>query len=124
MKLLGSLKELGIGNIVAWRFIDKTMGEDEPVVWVCTARVKGLHKKTTYPQRNNGMVYESKELINLEVLAIIKDDFSMATFLLQINSKNEMECGYTYDRKAWEVWLIENEKDYIEVLKHILVSCL
>lgn len=126
MILLNSLKGLGIGNIIAWRFIDK-IDNMEPI-WVCIARVNGLHKKTTYPRRNNGMVYDSKELINLEVLAKTKeDDDSMAAFLaiflLQIR-KNEMECGYAYDLKSWEVWLIENEKDYIEVLKPILVSCL
>lgn len=138
MRLLNSLKELKLGQYVAWSLSDNKQSSYYHNSWFCISRVNGFHKKTSYPQKINGLVYQTKELITYDI--IVKNNRNKyADFLLGVlylssapfshfshhnkdNKDNEeIETGYEYD-KMFQAWLIENEQDYIEVLKNIIVD--
>jgi hypothetical protein len=125
MRLLDNLKDLKIGQKVAWRVIYSPINTIDTNEWICITQVKGLRKRTAYPKNRTGIVYVSEERINFDVLGYNKSNLLANTFLLDINEdNNEMETGYDYNKTFWEVWLIECEKDYNEVLKHLLVNSL
>ena len=122
MKLLPSLKELKIGQKVAWKYIDNMQIDlEKPVgAWMAVGQVKGFKKKTTYPQRDNGLVYETKEVVVFDTLHVNKS--ATFIFLLRANDKNEINSFYDYDRAFFDVYLLEDEKDYIEVVKHLIIE--
>jgi len=136
MRLLNSLKELKLGQYVAWYF--KSPIDENDNFWFCISQVNGFHKKTSYPQKINGLVYQTKELITYDIIVKNNRD-KYADLILGVrynfphhsfrsifgdhNNKGnqEIETGYEHD-KMFQAWLIENEQDYIEVLKNIIVD--
>jgi len=119
MKLLESFRDLKIGQKVAWR---PACPDEEQ--WVCICQVKGFYKKTTYPIRRDCSVYTSTERVVFDVLTKNNNSYQLNSILLGLNRKNEIDSPYSYERELWEVYLLENERDYIEVLKNILVDSL
>ena len=127
MRLLNSFRDLKIGQKVAWKS-NLTLGSkwkgilpaDEPG-WICICQVKGFYKQTTYPLRRDSSQYTTTERVVFGVLTRNRGDIASNAFLLDIH-KDEIDSAYSYDVSLWNVYLLENEKDYIEVLKNILAD--
>jgi len=120
MKLLKTLKELKLGQKVAWKMIDI----EQENTWACIGQVKGFHKKTTYPRKLGSLVYESTEIIVFDILCKSVSESFGVELLLNHNNRNEVVSGYKYDNDIFQIWLIENEVDYVEIVKHIIADSL
>jgi|WetSurMetagenome_2_1015567.scaffolds.fasta_scaffold64415_3 hypothetical protein len=139
MKFLKDLTEVKIGQKVAWGINAKSdtahialkhLFEDDPdpeaeVYWVFIAQVKGFHQKTKYPKKENGHVYTTQIYVDFDVLVKDNNIFPMCANFLDITvpfkRKNDMNCKSSYSNN-WKVFLLENNSDYMTIIKELMVN--
>jgi hypothetical protein len=123
MKLIKNLKGLKLGQLLAWRDILPITIDDDGYQWVCITQVDGFRKQTEYPRTQNGMCYITRDKISHRII-IPKDldslDYQFMSIIFRVKGRI-IETDYTYE-KDWEAWLLEDEKDYIEIIKNLMVD--
>jgi hypothetical protein len=124
MKLIKNLEELKLGQSIAWKSISDN-------VWLYITKVKGFHKKTTYPNKINGIVYQTQNFIDYDIVTISNNNniYTMGYEMLlgrvrMFQHGKELITTTHYNDKMFEAWLLEDESDHLFILKHMLADSL
>jgi hypothetical protein len=128
-----TLKGVGIGDLVAFRFFNKTKAtqynptpQKDIDIWICIAKVTNKFEEQSYTARRSmsGEVYRIIKKVQFQI-DVSNPSTQIDTYLGVRNDRSKrFECAVDYNTKSWEICKIENEKDKIEIIKNIMADVL
>ena len=134
MRKLKTLKNLREGDLVAWRCIcnlyPPTTSHPIPY-WSCILKTKRVIKKVKYTPQNNsyGHVYTIHSTLLFENICsnrlgeVDRSLFFNKSFANQyLNSIGYLTCPVTFEEDEWEVYLLENQGEVLNISKRIMVD--
>ena len=137
MKQIFSLKEAKEGDLIGWKFkynsIEVLRGMDikPDKLWVCISKITNIKERIMYSNSKtgwaklsamNGEVY--RKFINI-THNIMECSKKISGFYLFAGLGKEREFTTNYmveERNEWEFFIIENDKDYNEIIKNFIVD--
>lgn len=133
MMSMKTLAKAGIGDLIAFRFFNKTKltpynpsPQKDIDTWVCIAKVTNKFEDTDFlgAKRSMGEVYRITKKVQFQV-DTLNPSSKIDTYLgIRNDRTKKFECSVDYNINAWELCKIENDKDKIEVMKNIMADVL
>lgn len=127
LKLL-SLKNVGIGDLIAFKFVNTAKANQQKIdTFVCIAKVTSrFQEEDTQSARRfkTGEVYRIISKVQFQAETINKTNRLSQYLGIRNERSKKFECCVDYNLKSWELYLLENEKDKIEVIKNIMADVL